>query len=79
MGDFNIDRLKYHSPSLAITHLADTISHSLDNKQLCAGIFLDLSQAFDTINHGTLLQLAFYGIRGLLHDWIKSYLQGLTQ
>lgn len=43
-------------------------------------MFIDLSKAFDTINHKVLLhKLYFYGIRGTVYDWVKSYLSNRGQ
>jgi len=72
-------RQKY-STSMAMIQLVNQISTAIDNKETCAGIFLDLSKAFDTVNHAILIsKLEHYGIRGIALDWIKNYLSNRKQ
>ena len=64
-----------HSKSHAINYSINHINNSLKNKEHVLGIFIDLSKAFDTINHQILLsKLETYGIRANAHSLIKSYL-----
>ena len=61
----------------AITELVGYILQSKNHNKHCASIFLDLSKAFDTLDHSVLLQkLERYGIRGTAQDWFSSYLSG---
>ena len=56
------------------------LSTSIDNGKPTIGVFLDLSKAFDTLDHNILVsKLECYGIRGLCLDWIKSYLTNRKQ
>ena len=52
----------------------------MDKRQITCGIFIDLSKAFDTVNHNILLaKLENYGIRGKILDLLKSYLSDRKQ
>jgi hypothetical protein len=56
------------------------VQEALDNQRKAIGIFLDLSKAYDVINHKTLLdKLDSYGVRGTINNWFKSFLSRRTQ
>ena len=71
---------KNHSTSHAINYSIKYIADNLEQKKHIIGIFLDLSQAFDTICHNKLLvKLENYGIRGNCLNLIKNYLSNRNQ
>ena len=58
---------KSHSTYMALMTLMDNLINFLDNGEYVIGIFLDFSKAFDTVDHGILLQkLSSYGFVGKL-------------
>ena len=60
----------------AIMELVGNILQSKNQNEHCASIFLDLSKAFDTLDHTILLQkLERYGIRGIALEWFWNYLK----
>jgi hypothetical protein len=40
---------KKHSTALALLHLVDSITSSIDQRKFTGGIFIDLSKAFNTV------------------------------
>ena len=69
-----------HSTSHAINYSIHNILQNIEAKNHVIGIFIDLSKAFDTIDHKKLLvKLEQYGIRGPCHDLIRTYLMNRTQ
>ena len=59
----------------ALTDFIDKITKAIDEGKYSIGIFLDLSKAFDTIDHKILIKkLEHYGIRGIAREWFENYL-----
>ena len=60
--------------------LYDKISSAIENKEFTVGVFIDLSKAFDTVDHHNLIsKLEHYGVRGTALRWFESYLSGRQQ
>ena len=71
---------KGHSTELAALEVVDRIIKDMDNEELPINIYLDLSKAFDTLDHGILLdKLKYYGVRGTAANLFDSYLSDRKQ
>jgi len=72
---------KHHSTETLLLKVHNDIMKSLDNNEVAMLVMLDLSAAFDTIDHKILVDRLsdMYGIRGTALRWFKSYLQDRTQ
>ncbi|KAJ1213667.1 hypothetical protein NDU88_001299 [Pleurodeles waltl] len=69
-----------HSTETALISVTDDISTLMDNGETVALILLDLSAAFDTVCHHTLItRLRSTGIQGQALDWIASFLSNQSQ
>ena len=65
------------STSLAIYDMHENFLQNTEKGLTTCAVFCDLSKAFDTLDHEMLLWKLehFYGIRGLPHKLLTSYLQ----
>lgn len=68
------------STALAAFTLIKKVINNINNKMPTVALFLDMSKAFDFVDHNILLKkLHCYGVRGLAEKWIKSYLSNRIQ
>ena len=71
---------KSHSTDLALVKFYDFVSRALADREHSIGVFMDLSKAFDTLDHSILLhKLEHYGVRGIASEWFSSYLSERRQ
>ena len=69
----------YHNTETLLLNLTNYISHNIKNNRFVILILLDLTAAFDTINHNILFaKLQSIGIHNTIIQLIKSYLTGRT-
>ena len=67
---------KYHSTETALIRVQNDLLRAVDENKEAVLILLDLSAAFDTIDHELMLARLTdrYGVTGIPHKWFKSYL-----
>lgn len=72
---------KHHSTETALLKMHNDILLNMHNKKVTALTLLDLSAAFDTIDHPLLLSSlsSYFGINDTCLSWIRSYLQDRYQ
>ena len=63
-----------------ILQLTGDITDSFEKEEYTLRVFIDLSKAFDTVDHQTLIKrLQYYGIDGTALEWFKRYLSNRKQ
>ena len=67
--------------NIALLKIMNDLLLVADNQQLALMAFLDLSAAFDTVDHSMLLSRlqSMFGVSGDALSWFASYLSGRTQ
>ena len=72
--------MKNHSVETAVVHLCSDVLVAMDEGNITAVVLLNLSSAFDTVDHDIMVQqFSHLRITGTVLDWCKSYLTGRTQ
>ena len=68
------------STETALQIFTKSIQEAIERKLNPIGVFLDLTKAYDVLNHRALLsKLNSYGIRGVVNRWFESYLSRRKQ
>ncbi|XP_057308058.1 uncharacterized protein LOC130645947 [Hydractinia symbiolongicarpus] len=80
LSRYQYDYRRLRTTGLAVTLFLDYVRKEVDKGNLMGVVFMDLSKAFDTIAHGTLLEkLTTYSINNNELKWFTSYLFNRSQ
>ena len=80
LNDAQFGFRKGHSTVHATMNLLESTLDGLDTKLKVGGVYLDISKAFDCVDHDILLsKLEYYGIRDTALLWFGSYLSNRMQ
>jgi hypothetical protein len=75
LSEAQIGSRKGKSIDTAVQSYIERIHEALDKRVHTIGLFIDLSKAYDVLNHNFLIEkLSCYGIRGSTDLWFRSYL-----
>ena len=80
-GKFQSAYREGHSTETALIRVQNDVMLSLNRRRDVILVLLDLSAAFDTIDHGIPIERLRhrFGFEGPVLDWIKSFMTGRTQ
>ena len=72
---------RFHSTETAIVVAHNDLVRAADADHVTALVLLDLSSAFDTVDHHILLSVLQqrFGVHGLVMDWFRSYFSDRQQ
>ena len=72
---------KNSSTTLAISKIHNDLLHNIDQGLYSCSLFLDLSKAFDSVDHAILIKKleCMYGFRGIALELMKSYFNNKYQ
>jgi hypothetical protein len=80
LSDKQSGNKKLHSTETSLVHITDIILKAIDQKKLTAIVLLDMSKAFDSVNHDILLdKLKDVGASRSALKWFTSYLSDRKQ
>ena len=76
LNSFQSAYTKFHSTESTLLAVTDHIIDAISQQKVTTLCLLDLSAAFDTIDHSILIErlTSWFGLSGTVLSWIKSYL-----